>query len=79
MRVAAGSNRPGPFKSGNADAEILSLTWSDDKIVLTGNEYLSLYQDSLDFIDVDGSIRMSLHIADATPDFVSDIYTWDVA
>ena len=69
----------GPVQVFNADAEILGLTWSDDKIVLTGNEYLSLYQRSLDFIDVDGSIRMSLHIADATPDFVSDIYTWDVA
>ena len=69
---------PARFNSGNADAEILGLTWSDDKIVLTGNEYLSLYQVSLDFIDVDGSIRMSLHIADVTPDFVSDIYTWDV-
>ncbi len=70
---------PARFKFGNADAEILSLTWSDDKIVLTGNENPSLYEYSLDFIDVDGSIRMSLHIADATPDFVSDIYTWDVA
>ena len=60
---------PARFKSGNADAEILGLTWSDDKIVLTGNENLSLYEDSLDFIDVDGSIRMSLHIADATSDY----------
>ena len=69
---------PARFKSGNADAEILGLTWSDDKIVLTGNENLSLYEDSLDFIDVDGSIRMSLHVANATRDRFADIYTWDV-
>ena len=76
--VNAGEGVLEPFRF-NAKAEILSLTWSDGKIVLMGNEYVSLHQRSLDFIDVDGSIRMSLHIADATPDFVSDIYTWDVA
>ena len=73
--VNAGEGVLEPFRF-NAKAEILSLTWSDGKIVLMGNEYVSLHQRSLDFIDVDGSIRMSLHIADATPDFVSDIYTW---
>ena len=71
---------PARFKFGNADAEILSLTWSDDKIVLTGNENPSLYEYSLDFIDVDGSIRMSLHGSRRNPGFrLADIYTWDVA
>ena len=54
------------FTVGGDDVEIDGLEWRSGSVVLELDDYVSLSGQTLDFIELDGSIDTSLDIADAT-------------
>ena len=78
---ADGSNgvlKPTSFTVGSTSTEITSLEWSSNQVVLTLNPHVSLGSHVLDFIELDGSVSLSLSAADATVDNTAGAYSWSV-
>ena len=70
---------PASFSVGGTDTEITGLEWADGKVVLSLDTYVSLDGYTLDFIELDGSVSLSLRVEDATIDSVTGTYSWPVA
>ena len=78
---AAGSSGvidPDEFTVSSDDVEIDSLEWDSGSVVLELDDYVSLSGQTLDFIELDGSIDTSLAIADATVNQTAATWTWSV-
>ena len=78
---ADGSNgvlKPTSFTVGGTATEITSLEWSNNQVVLTLDPHVSLSGHVLDFIELDGSVSLSLSAADATMDSTAGAYSWSV-
>ena len=70
---------PDEFTVGSDDIEIDGLEWRSGSVVLELDDYVSLSGQTLDFIELDGSIDTSLDIADATVNQTAATWTWSVA
>ena len=78
---ADGSNgalKPTSFTVGGTSTELTSLEWANNQVVLTLNPHVSLSGQVLDFIELDGSVSLSLSVADATVDATSGTHSWPV-
>ena len=78
---ADGSNgvlKPTSFTVGGTSTELTSLEWSSNHVVLTLNPHVSLGNHVLSFIELDGSVSLSLSAADATVDSSAGTYSWPV-
>ena len=76
---ADGSNgvlKPTSFTVGSTSTEMTSLEWSNNKVVLTLGTHVSLSGYVLEFIALDGSVSLSLNVADATVDGGAGTYSW---
>ena len=70
---------PDEFTVGSDDVEIDGLEWLSGSVVLELDDYVSLSGQTLDFIELDGSIDTSLDIANATVNQTAATWTWSVA
>ena len=78
---ADGSNgvlKPMSFTVGGTSTEITSLEWSNNEVVLTLGSFVSLSGYVLEFIALDGSVSLSLNVADATVDGGAGTYSWQM-
>ena len=76
---ADGSNgvlKPTSFTVGGTSTEITSLEWSNNQVALTLGTHVSLSGHVLEFIALDGSVSLSLNVADATVDSTAGTYSW---
>ena len=69
---------PEEFTVAGDDYEIESLVWGANSVVLELDDYVSLSGQTLDFIELDGSIDTSLDNADATVNQTAATWTWSV-
>ena len=76
---ADGSNgvlKPTSFTVGSTATEVTSLEWSNNQVVLTLDPRVSLGNHFLDFIELDGSVALSLFTDSATVDSTAGTYSW---
>ena len=79
---ADGSNgvlKPTSFTVGSTTTDLTSLEWSNNKVVLTLDPRVSLGNHFLDFIELDGSVALSLFTDSATVDSTAGTYSWPMA
>ena len=69
---------PAGFTVNGTSTEITSLEWSNNKVVLTLDPHISLGSAVLSFIELDGSISLSLSATDATVDSAVGTHSWPV-
>ena len=69
---------PDEFTVAGDDYEIESLVWNNNSLVLTLDDHVSLSDYRLDFIELDGSIDISLDVSDATVNQTAATWTWSV-
>ena len=69
---------PDEFTVGSDDVEIDGLEWDSGSVVLELDDYVSLSGQTLDFIELDGSIDTSLNVSDATVNRSAATWTWSV-
>ena len=69
---------PEEFAVGSVEYEIESLVWGANSVVLELDDYVSLSGQTLDFIELNGSIDTSLDVADATVNQTAATWTWSV-
>ncbi len=70
--------KPTSFTIDETAAEITGLKWENNQAVLTLNPHVSLTGYALDFIELDGSVSLSLAGDDATQDSTTGTHTWSV-
>ena len=70
---------PAGFSVGGTDTEITGLEWAEGKVVLSLYPIVSPDGYTLDFIELDGSVSLSLRVEDATIDGATGTYSWPVA
>ena len=75
---SSGAIDPDEFTVGSDDYEIESLVWRSGSVVLTLDDYVSLSGQTLDFIELDGSIDTSLDVSDASVNQTAATWTWSV-
>ena len=69
---------PDEFTVGSDDVEIDGLEWRSGSVVLELDDYVSLSGQTLDFIELDGSIDTTLDVSDATVNQTTATWTWSV-
>ena len=69
---------PDEFTVGSDDVEIDGLEWRSGSVVLELDDYVSLTGQTLDFIELDGSISTSLDFADALVNEAVGTWSWSV-
>ena len=70
--------KPTSFTVSGTATEITSLEWSNNQVVLSLNLHVSLGNHVLSFIELDGSVSLSLSASDATVDSSAGTYSWPV-
>ena len=68
--------KPASFTVGGTATEITGLGWSNNEVVLTVDTHVSMGGHVLDFIELDGSVSLSLFANDATVDSAAGTYSW---
>ena len=72
--------KPSAFTdSGGATTTIGSLKWKSGAVKMNVSPHTALTGQVLDFIELDGSVSLSLYTADATVDTTTDTLSWSVA
>ena len=71
--------KPTAFTVGGTDTQITSLKWENNQAVLTLSPQVSLSHHALDFIELDGSVSLTLQTKDATVDSTAGTHAWSVA
>ena len=71
--------KPTAFTVGSTSTEITGLEWNNNQVVLTLSPHASLSGYALDFIELDGSVSLSLSAADATVDNTASTHSWRVS
>ncbi len=69
---------PDEFTVGSDDVEIDGLEWRSGSVVLELDDHVSLSGQTLDFIELDGSIDTSLDFADALVNESVGLWSWSV-
>ena len=77
--AGTGDVSPTSFTVDGTDAEIMGLGWSDGKIRLSLNPYVSLAGYVLDFIELDGSVSLKLGVSEAEVDVEGGTLSWGVS
>lgn len=75
----SGVLKPASFAdSGGATTTISRLEWATSTVTLTVSPTSALADLALDFIETDGTVSLSLAVADATVDTANDTLSWSV-
>ncbi len=78
--AANGVLKPSAFSdSGSAATTISSLEWKSGTVKMNISPHTALDGQVLDFIELDGSVSLSLDAADATADSANNALSWTVA
>ena len=67
------------FSVGNASTTITGLRWQSGSVVLSLSPFVSLGDNQLEFIALDGTTALALMASDATASSTADTLTWAVA
>ena len=70
---------PSSFSVDGTSTSITSLKWDNGSVVLTLSPHVSLSSHKLDFIDLDGSVSLSLETSSATADSSAGTLTWTIS
>ena len=70
---------PASFTVDGTSTSITGLKWDSGSVVLSLSPYSSLSGHKLDFIDLDGSVSLSLPASSATEDATAGTLTWSVS
>ncbi len=71
--------KPAAFIVGSTSTSITGLKWESNSVVLTLSPHMSLSDQRLDFIELDGTVGLSLSASSATVDSSAGTLTWNVA
>ena len=71
--------KPTSFTVGETATAMTGLKWENNQAVLTLSPHVSLSHHALDFIELDGSVSLTLQTDDATVDATAGTHTWTVA
>ena len=77
--AGTGDVSPASFTLNGTATEITGLTWSEGKVRLSLNPYVSLVGYVLDFIELDGSVSLTLGVSEAELDVEGGTLSWDVS
>lgn len=70
--------KPTDFSIGDASTSVSGLKWQNNKVILTFSTFNALQGHRLDFIELDGSVSLSLLTDTAAQDSAAKTLTWDV-
>ena len=70
---------PASFTVDGTSTSITGLKWESGSVVLSLSPYSSLSGHKLDFIELDGSVSLSLAVSSATEDSTAGTLTWSVS
>ena len=70
---------PASFTVDGTSTSITGLKWESGSVVLSLSPYSSLSGHNLDFIELDGSVSLSLPVSSATADSSAGTLTWSVS
>ncbi len=70
---------PVAFSIGGTSTSITGLKWATNAVVMTLSPYVSLSGQAVDFIELDGSVGLSLTASSATADSTAGTLTWTVS
>ena len=70
---------PTSFSVDGTSTSITGLKWESGSVVLSLSPYSSLSGHKLDFIELDGSVSLSLAVSSATEDSTAGTLTWSVS
>ncbi len=73
-----GALKPTSFTVGGTATELTGLEWSNNQVVLTLGTHVSLSGQVLEFIELDGSVSLSLVVDEAEVDDEVGTYSWSV-
>ena len=76
---SSGVIKPASFTVDGTSTSITGLKWNNGSVVLTLPPNTSLSGQSLDFIELDGSVGLSLEVSSATEDSSAGTLTWAVS
>ena len=71
--------KPASFSVDGTSTSITGLKWESGSVVLSLSPYSSLSGHKLDFIELDGSVSLSLPASSATEDATAGTLTWSVS
>ena len=71
--------KPTTFSVSGTDTAFASLTWKEEVVTLELEQFVALTDHALDFIDIDGSVSLTLSFGEATAAEDSGIFTWTIA
>ena len=69
---------PASFSVDGTSTSIIGLKWESGSVTVTLSPYVSLSGHTLDFIELDGSVSLSLAVSSATEDSSAGTLTWSV-
>ena len=70
---------PAAFSIGGTSTSITGLKWASNAVVMTLSPYVSLSGQTVDFIELDGSVGLSLSASSATANSTAGTLTWTVS
>ena len=76
---ADGVLEPAEFSVGETSTSVTGLKWESGKVVLSLSTHVSLEGYRLEFIELDGSVGLSLEVDDASVDAGAGTLTWGVS
>ena len=76
--AGTGDVSPASFTLNGTATEITGLRWSEGKVKLSLKPYVSLAGYALDFIELDGTVSLSLKTSKAVVDVDGGTLSWDV-
>ncbi len=75
----SGVLEPAEFSVGETSTSVTGLKWESGKVVLSLSTQVSLEGYRLEFIELDGSVGLSLEVDDASVDAGAGTLTWEVS
>ena len=77
--TTTGALKPAAFSVGGSTTTITGLKWQSGSVVLSLSPFVSLGNNQLSFIDLDGSTTFALRASDATADSAAGTLAWTEA
>ncbi len=77
--TTTGVLKPAAFSVGSVSTNITGLHWQSGSVVLSLSPFVSLGNNQLEFIGLDGTTALALRVSDATADSAAGTLTWAVA
>ena len=76
---SVGVLKPTTFSVSGPDMAFASLTWKEGVVTLELEQFVALTGHAIDFIDMDGSVNLTLSFDETTAAEDSGIFTWTIA